>query len=94
MKYDIIPTIRGVKRADLLDMSMSPPFFLAQYKIMIKGIIDVKTSRINSTVMNFDRLNTPFSNDIIYEIIKNNGMQIIGGCVIVEIALAILILSM
>ena len=53
------------------------------------GRIDAKINEINSRTMNLLKLNIPFSNDKTRQIMKNNGMQIIGGFVIVEIVLAI-----
>ena len=39
MKYDIIPTIRGMNLSDLFEMSLSVPIFLAQPSIITRGNI-------------------------------------------------------
>ena len=57
------------------------------------GSIEAKTIEINSSMINADRLNVPFSKDSIIHIIKNRGMHIIGGLVIVEIVSAIFCFS-
>ena len=84
-----MPTINGTNLPVLLDMSLSVPSFFAQVNIIIIGKIDEKTSEINSKTMNLDMLNSPFSNDSTTHIIKNNGMQSIGGFVVSEIILAV-----
>ena len=84
-----MPTINGTNLSVLLDMSLSVPSFFAQVNIIIIGKIDEKTSEINSKTMNLDMLNSPFSNDSTTHIIKNNGMQSIGGFVVSEIILAV-----
>lgn len=89
MKYEVMPTINGTNLSVLLDMSLSVPIFFAQPKIIAIGNIDEKTSEINSKTMNLDMLNSPFSKDSTMHIIKNNGMQSIGGLVISEITLAV-----
>lgn len=89
IKYDIIPTISGVYLSDLLDMSLSVPSFFAQNKIIAIGNIDANINEINSKTMNLLKLNCPPLNDSIRQIIKNNGMQIIGGFAIVDMVFAI-----
>lgn len=91
MKYEIIPMINGVKRSVLFDMSLSVPIFLAHRRIIAKGNTEVKIIDINSSVK---KLLLGFFQVNIKQIIKNKGMQIIGGLVNVEIILAILYLSM
>ena len=53
------------------------------------GNIDEKTSEIISRTMNLDILNMPFSYERTTDIIKNKGMQSIGGFVKSEILFAI-----
>ena len=65
-------------------MSLSLPVLLAQYKIMAIGRIDAKIKEITSNSGNSHKL----SIDRIKQIIKNNGMQSIGGLVKVEMLLA------
>ena len=84
MKYDTIPTTNGVKRSSRFEISLSVFNFLAQKTMIAIGRTDAKTSEINSNPMNLDKLNVPFSNDKIRQIIKNRGMHMIGGLVIVD----------
>lgn len=85
MKYETIPTTSGVYLSLLFEMSLSVPNLRAQYKMIAMGNIDAKTSDINSKTRNLEKSKTPFLKDNIIHIIKNNGIQIIGGLVIVEI---------
>ena len=75
-------------------MSLSVPSLLAQNRIMPIGRTEAKTIEITSKMINLEMLKTPFSNDNIIQIIKNNGIHIIGGLVNVEIHLAIFNFSM
>lgn len=92
MKYEMIPTIRGMKRSWRLEMSLSVLSFLAQNRIIAIGNIEAKTSETSSSDMNLLKLKAPFSNDKTMQIIKNNGIVIIGGFVTVEIIFANFIL--
>lgn len=89
MKYDIIPTTNGVYLSWRFEMSESVFSFLAQNTIIAIGNIDANTNEINSKTINLFMSNVPFSKDKIKQIIKNNGIQMIGGLVNVEIVLAI-----
>lgn len=89
MKYDTIPTISGMYLSDLFDMSLSVPSFFAQNNIIAIGNIEAKINDIASNLTNFVKSNSPFVNDNVKQIIKNNGMQMIGGLVNVEIGFAI-----
>ena len=89
MKYDMIPTTRGTKRSVRFEMSLSVPIFLAQASMIAIGNIDEKTSEISSRTMNLDMLNMPLSYESTIDIIKNKGMQIIGGFVKSETRFAI-----
>ena len=89
MKYDMIQTMSGMNLSDRLDMSLSVPSFLAQNNIIAMGSMDAKISETTSNIMNLLKSNPPPLNEIITQIIKNNGMQMIGGLVNVEICLAI-----
>lgn len=84
MKYETVPTISGVKRSSLLEISRSFPVFLAQYNMIAIGSIEANIREIISRTGNCQRL----SMDNVRHIIMNNGMQIIGGFVKVEIVLA------
>jgi hypothetical protein len=53
------------------------------------GNTDANTSEISSSALNFEKLNAPFSNDKTKQMMKNNGMHMIGGLVKVEIVFAI-----
>ena len=81
MKYETIPTINGMYLSDLLEMSLSVPSFLAQNNMIAMGSMDAKISETTSNVMNLLKLNPPPLNESIMQIIKNNGMQMIGGLV-------------
>jgi methylglyoxal synthase len=89
MKYDMIPTMSGMKRSDLFDVSLSVPSFLAQNNMIAMGSMDAKISETTSNAMNLLKSNPLPLNESITQIIKNNGMQMIGGLVNVEICLAI-----
>jgi hypothetical protein len=52
------------------------------------GSIDAKISETISKTMNSLKSNLPALNDNVRQMIKNNGMQIIGGLVIVDIVFA------
>ena len=65
-------------------MSLSFPVFLAQKRIMAIGKIEANTMEINSRAGNSHRL----PHDNVIHIIKNRGIQIIGGFVKVEIVFA------
>lgn len=65
-------------------MSLSLFVFLAQDNMIALGKIDAKIIDINSKTGNSHRLLI----DNVKQIIKNNGIHIIGGFVIVEIVLA------
>lgn len=84
MKYENVPTINGVKRSFLLEISLSLPLFLAQYRMIAIGKIEVKIIDINSKRGNCHKS----FKDNVKQIIKNNGIQISGGFVKVEIVLA------
>lgn len=86
-----MPTINGVNRSVLLDMSLSVPSFFAQYRMIAIGSIDVNISDIISNVRKSVKL---CLNVNVKQIIRNNGMHIIGGLVIVEIFFAIFTLFM
>ena len=90
MKYDIIPTIRGMNLSDLFEMSLSVPIFLAQPSIITRGNIDANIIETNSKTMNSLKLKFVPLNDRKKQMIKNNGMQIIGGLVNVDIDFATL----
>lgn len=94
MKYDTIPTIRGMYLSDLFDMSLSVPSFFAQNNIITIGNIEAKINDMASNLTNFVKSNSPFVKDNVKQIIKNNGIQMIGGLVNVEIGLAIFNLFM
>ena len=89
MKYDTIPTMRGMYLSERLEMSLSVPSFFAQNNIIAMGSIDAKINETSSRTMNLFKLNSPPLNDSIKQMIKNNGMHIIGGLVIVDIVFAI-----
>ena len=80
----MVPIISGVKRSSLLEMSLSLPLFLAQNNMIAIGKIDAKTREINSKSGNSHKLLI----DNVKHIIKNNGIDIMGGFVKVEIFLA------
>ena len=65
-------------------MSLSLPLFLAQNNMIAIGKIDAKTRDINSKRGNSHKLLI----DNVKQIIKNNGIDIMGGFVKVEIVLA------
>jgi hypothetical protein len=65
-------------------MSLSLPLLFAQYNIIAIGNTDAKIMESNSKIGNCHKL----LNDKVKQIIKNNGMQIIGGFVNVEIVFA------
>ena len=89
MKYDTIPTISGMYRSDLFEMSLSVPSFLAQKRMIAIGRSEANISEITSRTMNFEMSNPPAVNDSVKQIIKNSGMHMIGGLVNVEIRSAI-----
>ena len=89
MKYDTIPTIRGMYLSDLLEMSLSVLSFLAQKRMIAIGRIEAKISETISNVTNFEMSNPSPVNDNIKQMTKNNGMHMIGGLVNVEIFSAI-----
>lgn len=84
-----MPTTSGAYLSDLLDMSLSLPSLVAQNKMIAIGKSEAKIKDITSKTMNLDKSNPLLVKDKVREIIKNNGMQIIGGFVSVEIILAI-----
>ena len=90
MKYDIMPTIRGMYLSDLFDMSLSVPSLLAQKSMIAMGRAEANTSETASITMNLETSNPSGVNESVRHIIKNSGMHIIGGFVNVEILLAIL----
>ena len=53
------------------------------------GSMDAKISETISRTMNLLKSNLPCVNDSERQIIKNNGMHIIGGLVIVDIVFAV-----
>ena len=57
--------------------------------MIARGRADAKTIEIASKTTNLEMSKMPFSNDNIIQIIKNNGIVIIGGLVNVEICFAI-----
>ena len=67
-----------------MEISLSLPLLSAQYKIMAIGNIDAKIIEINSKSGNSHKLLI----DKVKQIIRNNGMHIIGGFVNVEIVFA------
>lgn len=85
----MIPTINGMNLSDRLDMSLSVPSFFAQNNMIAMGSMDAKISETTSNDMNLLKSNTLPLNESITQIIKNNGMQMMGGLVNVEICLAI-----
>ena len=89
MNYEMIPTINGMNLSDLFEMSLSVLSFLAQKRMIAIGNMEAKISEITSRTMNFPESNPFGPNDNVRQIMKNKGMQIIGGFVIVEILLAI-----
>jgi hypothetical protein len=58
------------------------------------GNMDAKINETTSKTMNLLKSNPSLVNDNVKQIIKNNGMQMIGGLVNVEICFAILNLFM
>ena len=76
--------IKGIGRSCLLEMSLSLPVLLAQYKMIAIGSIDAKTIEINSKSGNCHKSLI----DNVRQIIINNGIHIIGGFVNVEIVFA------
>ncbi|WP_305512797.1 MULTISPECIES: hypothetical protein [unclassified Methanobrevibacter] len=80
-----MPTTSGAYLSDLLDMSLSLPSLVAQNKMIAIGKSEAKIKDITSKTMNLDKSNPLLVKDKVREIIKNNGMQIIGGFVSVEI---------
>lgn len=84
-----MPTTSGAYLSDLLDMSLSLPSLVVQNKMIAIGKSEAKIKDITSKTMNLDKSNPLLVKDKVREIIKNNGMQIIGGFVSVEIILAI-----
>ena len=93
MKYDMIPTIRGMYLSDLFEMSLSVLSLFAQNSMIAIGKIDANTTETASRTMNFPKSNPLGANDNAAQIIRNRGMQIIGGFVNAEIVLAVLSLS-
>ncbi len=90
------PTIRGMKRSSLLDMSLSVFNFLAQCIMIAIGNTDVKISEISSITIKWLQSNlkllvkgVPLLANMV-QIIKNSGIVIIGGFVKMEIVSAIL----
>ncbi|MBQ2831204.1 hypothetical protein [Methanobrevibacter sp.] len=75
-------------------MSLSVFSFLAQNSMITNGRIEANISEISSKTMNLFKSNAPFSKESAKHIIRNSGIVIIGGFVIVDIALAIFTLSM
>ena len=90
MKYDIIPTINGVYLSLLFEISESVPSLLAQNSIIAIGRSEAKISEITSKTMNLLKSNPLLLNDSTEQMIKNSGIVIIGGFVIVDIVFAIL----
>ena len=90
----MIPTINGMNLSDLLEMSLSVPSFLAQNNIIAMGNMDAKIMDTASSVKNLLKSNPLPLNDNAKQIIKNNGMHMIGGLVNVEICFAIFNLFM
>ena len=84
----MIPIIIGMNLSVLFEMSVSVPRRFAQNNIITIGRIDAKIKDITSST-----INSPIFSLIHKHIIKNKGIQIIGGLVSVEIILAILNLS-
>ncbi len=89
MKYDMIPTINGMYLSDLFEMSLSVPSLLAQNNIIAMGSADAKINETTSNTINLLKSNPLPVTDNVKQIIKNNGMQMIGGLVNVEMFLAI-----
>ena len=89
MKYDTIPTIKGIYLSDLFEMSLSVLSFLAQKRMIAIGRIEAKISETISNVTNFEMSNPSPVNDNVKQMTKNNGMHMIGGLVNVEIFSAI-----
>lgn len=80
-----MPTTSGAYLSDLLDMFLSLPSLVVQNKMIAIGKSEAKIKDITSKTMNLDKSNPLLVKDKVREIIKNNGMQIIGGFVSVEI---------
>lgn len=89
MKYETIPTIRGMYLSDLFEMSLSVFSFFAQNSMIAIGNIEANISETTSRTMNFPKSNPSAVNDNVRHIIRNRGMQIIGGFVNAEIFFAI-----
>jgi hypothetical protein len=94
MKYEMIPTISGMYLSDLFEMSLSVFSFLAQKRMIAIGSREAKTNETTSRTMNFEKSNPSGVNDNVRQIMKNSGMHMIGGLVIVEILSAIFNLFM
>ena len=87
MKYETTPTIIGTNLSVLLEMSLSVPNFLAHPRIIARGSTVAKIIDIASRMRNL--LMSPSAS--ISDMIKNSGMQMMGGLLIVEIMFAIFI---
>ena len=88
MKYDTIPTIKGMYLSERLEMSLSVFSFFAQKRMIAIGKMDANTNEMTSKTMNLPKSNPLGVNDNAAQIIRNSGMQMIGGLVNVEIVLA------
>ena len=89
-----MPTISGVNLSWRLEMSLSVLSFLAQNRMIAMGSMDANTNETASKTRNLAQSNPSLPNDNVRHIIKNNGMQMIGGFVTVEIDLATFNFSM